>query len=114
MSRGNLHPHPTSMIRTQAPPRGPIPSPAATGWWCRFSTSPVPADVSGRAGPVCNPSGHFYAGRGPGSVDHVTAAGRPSPLDSTPVTDTSTIGRTAERLRPRPSQVGQPVASAAR
>jgi len=42
----------------------------------------------------------------PGSVDHVTGGlGAPSPLDSTPVTDTSTYRATASGLRPRPSQV---------
>jgi hypothetical protein len=50
----------------------------------------------------------------PGSVDHVTGGlGNPSPLDGTPIPDTSTYRATGSGLRPRPSQVrANPVTSA--
>jgi serine/threonine-protein kinase len=45
----------------------------------------------------------------PGSVDHVTGGlDNPSPLDGTPIPDTSTYRATASGLRPRPSQVRPP------
>jgi serine/threonine-protein kinase len=49
----------------------------------------------------------------PGAVDHLTGGlGTPSPMDGTPIPDTSTYRATgASGLRPRPSQVG-PAASA--
>jgi serine/threonine-protein kinase len=95
-------------------PEGADPSPAATVVGAALDDAlsrPMSlVELDQYATPAAVPA----PGWTPGSVDHLTGGlGAPSPLDGTPIPDTSTYRATGSGLRPRPSQVrANPEASA--